>query len=307
MELTSFDTKNSGSLNDSGYVKIHRHTRDSQRKEYRPLMGGFNSKPSTRSKEEITMSNLQAETPSERAYRNNQQGYGLFQANNQYLKKARFMDDSRSSPGKYIGSGRIVSPKYEGLSFQLNGKQMNQFYRQSSPSSNVQDFFLKNKASKTSDSNFYKFNARQKRNSRLTANSNSKVSQSKASNGSYGSKYSKNSVMIPVDIECMSETQLRELKSKIDTKLTAKSHSRIGAGYANSNSNGRYQERESLNSMSKNLPVEDPDSNKNSRKTNQETISELDESNYKFASGSMSFKKQGKAMSLQKNYESRTF
>ena len=93
---------------------------DSGKKKYRPLIGQISTK---RSKEEVTMANLNVENQE-------QADFNMFKKNQQYLNLQRDIEDSKSSPGKYMAAtGGFISPKYSEFNLQVNGRTMDNFYK----------------------------------------------------------------------------------------------------------------------------------------------------------------------------------
>jgi hypothetical protein len=85
---------------------------------------------------------------------------------------------------------------------------------------------INNKIAKKIENSF----DRKERKSGLTDGSSSKITSSKYTGGSRTSNYLQSNLMIPVDIECLNESQLLALKNKIDSKLTQKSISWASGG-----------------------------------------------------------------------------
>ena len=133
---------------------------------------------------------------------------------------------------------------------------------------------------------------RTERDSGLTGKSSSKYSNSHNSTQGQGSKKTQYSMMIPVDIECLSETQLRELKEKIDTKLKEKVNSISSkvAIYAKKSANGS-------NSISKTSNI----SNLGKNQT-YELNDNIQDNSFQINSGSMDFKKIKQKNSIPKSY-----
>lgn len=300
LQKTSLDSNQIGNSNDSGYIKIHHRgkRRDSHsRKEYRPLVAQLSSKQTV--VEEFTMANLggpalssqnEGYLPSSNYNRaNNHKSHEWFQS-----RGIRDREDSMSSPGKYMTKGRASSPPFEDFKIDINGRTTGDFFNKAQMKKKSthgfwkpNHFIAKSSHNQPMVNNFFNFakKSRPQRNSKLTDNSNTKFSL-----GSYGSsKYSKTSFMMPVDIECLSEKQLLQLKNKIDSKLTAKSYSRMD--YPINTRSSQMKSRE-LGEFYKKKSKNNNQQGKSAKELNREE-------GLLRANTSMSFKKDNKAMSLQ--------